>query len=154
MKIKWSEKAIDTFGRFYAGQISMGWLTLDEVPAQFKERTQYYVDLANQEREMQEPQNRGCKIDMWKPEFLSMILSASVSVLTLFTFFQSRMTNSERRTTILEEKDKQHDKELIEIKKRLDNHDKQNEALIRLTTEITNLSEKVEKIDSKFEELS
>ena len=55
MKIKWSEKAIDTFGRFYAGQISMGWLTLDEVPAQFKKRTQYYVDLANQEQEMQEP---------------------------------------------------------------------------------------------------
>lgn len=154
MKIKWSEKAIDTFGRFYAGQISMGWLTLDEVPAQFKERTQYYVDLANQEQEMQEPQNRGCKIDMWKPEFLSMILSASVSVLTLFTFFQSRMTNSERRTTILEENAKQRDKELVEIKKRLDNHDKQNEALIRLTTEITNLSEKVEKIDTKLEELS
>ena len=154
MKIKWSEKAIDTFGRFYAGQISMGWLTLDEVPAQFKERTQYYVDLANQEQEMQEPQNRGCKIDMWKPEFLSMILSASVSVLTLFTFFQSRMTNSERRTTILEENAKQRDKELVEIKKRLDNHDKQNEALIRLTTEITNLSEKVEKIDNKLEEIS
>lgn len=154
MKIKWSEKAIDTFGRFYAGQISMGWLTLDEVPAQFKERTQYYVDLANQEQEMQEPQNRGCKIDMQKPEFLSMILSASVSVLTLFTFFQSRMTNSERRTTILEENAKQRDKELVEIKKRLDNHDKQNEALIRLTTEITNLSEKVEKIDTKLEELS
>lgn len=154
MKIKWSEKAIDTFGRFYAGQISMGWLTLDEVPAQFKERTQYYVDLANQEQEMQEPQNRGYKIDMWKPEFLSMILSASVSVLTLFTFFQSRMTNSERRTTILEENAKQRDKELVEIKKRLDNHDKQNEALIRLTTEITNLSEKVEKIDTKLEELS
>lgn len=154
MKIKWSEKAIDTFGRFYAGQISMGWLTLDEVPAQFKERTQYYVDLANQEQEIQEPQNRGCKIDMWKPEFLSMILSASVSVLTLFTFFQSRMTNSERRTTILEENAKQRDKELVEIKKRLDNHDKQNEALIRLTTEITNLSEKVEKIDTKLEELS
>ena len=88
---------------------------------------------------------------MWKPEFLSMILSASVSVLTLFTFFQSRMTNS---TTILEENAKQRDKELVEIKKRLDNHDKQNEALIRLTTEITNLSEKVEKIDTKLEELS
>ena len=91
---------------------------------------------------------------MWKPEIISMFLSASVSVLTLFTFFQSRMTSSERRTTILEEKDKQQDKELIEIKKRLDNHDKQNEALIRLTTEITNLSEKVEKIDTKLEELS
>ena len=28
MKIKWSEKAIDTFGRFYAGQILMGGLHL------------------------------------------------------------------------------------------------------------------------------
>ena len=91
---------------------------------------------------------------MLKPGFLSMILSAAVSLLTLFTFFQSRMTSSERRTTILEEKDKQQDKELIEIKKRLDSHDKQNEALIRLTTEITNLSVKVEKIDNKLEELS
>lgn len=91
---------------------------------------------------------------MLKPGFLSMILSAAVSLLTLFTFFQSRMTSSERRTTILEEKDKQQDKELVEIKKRLDSHDKQNEALIRLTTEITNLSVKVEKIDNKLEELS
>ena len=91
---------------------------------------------------------------MLKPGFLSMVLSAAVSLLTLFTFFQSRMTSSERRTTILEEKDKQQDKEIIEIKKRLDSHDKQNEALIRLTTEITNLSVKVEKIDNKLEELS
>ena len=91
---------------------------------------------------------------MLKPGFFSMILSAAVSLLTLFTFFQSRMTSSERRTTILEEKDKQQDKELVEIKKRLDSHDKQNEALIRLTTEITNLSVKVEKIDNKLEELS
>ena len=151
MKIKWSEKAIDTFGRFYAGQISMGWLTLDEVPAQFKERTQYYVDLANQKPETQEPQNRGCKIDMWKPEFLSMILSSSVSVLTLFTFFQSRMTNSERRTTILEENAKQQDRELSEVKKRLDNHDTQMRVLIQLTEQIKNLSEQVEKIDNKLE---
>lgn len=83
-----------------------------------------------------------------------MILSASVSLLTLFTFFQSRMTSTEKRLTILEEKNKQNDKELVEIKKRLDSHDKQNEALIRLTTEITNLSVKVEKIDNKLEELS
>ena len=83
-----------------------------------------------------------------------MILSAAVSLLTLFTFFQSRMTSSERRTTILEEKNKQFDKEIVEIKKRLDNHDRQNEALVRLTAEITNLSEKVEKIDNKLEELS
>lgn len=91
---------------------------------------------------------------MLKPGFLSMILSAAVSLLTLFTFFQSRMTSSERRTTILEEKNKQFDKEIVEIKKRLDNHDRQNEALVRLTAEITNLSDKVEKIDNKLEELS
>ena len=91
---------------------------------------------------------------MIKPGFLSMILSAAVSLLTLFTFFQSRMTSTEKRLTVLEEKDKQEDKEIVEIKKRLDSHDKQNEALIRLTTEITNLSVKVEKIDNKLEELS
>ena len=64
------------------------------------------------------------------------------------------MTTNERRTTILEEKEKQFEKEIVDIKKRLDNHDRQNEALIRLTTEITNLSDKVEKIDNKLEELS
>ena len=53
---------------------------------------------------------------MWKPEFLSMILSAAVSLLTLFTFFQSRMTSTEKRLTILEEKNKQNDKELEETK--------------------------------------
>ncbi|MCO4467892.1 hypothetical protein Si133o_01898 [Streptococcus infantarius subsp. infantarius] len=88
---------------------------------------------------------------MWKPEFLSMILSASVSVLTLFTFFQSRMTNSERRTTILEENAKQQDRELSEVKKRLDNHDTQMRVLIQLTEQIKNLSEQVEKIDNKLE---
>ena len=91
---------------------------------------------------------------MWKPEFLSMLLSASVSVLTLFTFFQSRMTNSERRTTILEEKDKQNDKELEETKSRLDNHDLQMQVLIQMTEQIKNLSEKVDKIDNKLEEIS
>ena len=91
---------------------------------------------------------------MWKPEIISMFLSASVSVLTLFTFFQSRMTNSERRTTILEEKDKQNDKELEETKSRLDNHDLQMQVLIQMTEQIKNLSEKIEKIDNKLEELS
>ena len=91
---------------------------------------------------------------MWQPEIISMFLSASVSVLTLFTFFQSRMTNSERRTTILEEKDKQNDKELEETKSRLDNHDLQMQVLIQMTEQIKNLSEKVDKIDNKLEEIS
>ena len=91
---------------------------------------------------------------MWKPEFLSMILSASVSLLTLFTFFQSRMTLTEKRLTILEEKNKQNDKELEETKTRLDNHDLQMQVLIQMTEQIKNLSEKVDKIDNKLEEIS
>ena len=83
---------------------------------------------------------------MWKPEFLSMILSAAVSLLTLFTFFQSRMTSTEKRLTILEEKNKQNDKELEETKTRLDNHDLQMQVLIQMTEQIKNLSEKVDKI--------
>lgn len=91
---------------------------------------------------------------MWRPEIISMILSASVSVLTLFTFFQSRMTSTEKRLTILEEKNKQTDKELEETKGRLDNHDLQMQVLIQMTEQIKNLSEKIEKIDNKLEELS
>ena len=85
---------------------------------------------------------------MWKPEFLSMILSAFVSVLTLFTFFQSRMTSTEKRLTVLEEKNKQNDKELEETKGRLDNHDLQMQVLIQMTEQIKNLSEKIEKIEN------
>lgn len=88
---------------------------------------------------------------MIKFETITAIVGALVSMLTIFAFFQGRMTTNERRTTILEEKDKQFEKEFVEIKKRLDDHDKQNEVLIRLTAEITNLSDKVEKIDSKLE---
>ena len=91
---------------------------------------------------------------MIKFETITAIAGAFVSALTIFTFFQSRITTNERRTTILEEKDKHFDKEIAEIKKRLDNHDRQNEVLIRLTAEIANLSDKVEKIDNKLEELS
>ena len=91
---------------------------------------------------------------MWRPEIISMVLSASASVLTLFTFFQSRMTSTEKRLTILEEKNKQNDKELEETKSRLDNHDLQMQVLIQMTEQIKNLSEKIEKIDNKLEELS
>ena len=88
---------------------------------------------------------------MWRPEIISMILSAAVSVITLFTFFQSRMTSTEKRLTILEEKNKQNDKELEETKGRLDNHDLQMQVLIQMTEQIKNLSEKIEKIDNKLE---
>ncbi|WP_293888386.1 hypothetical protein [Streptococcus sp.] len=64
------------------------------------------------------------------------------------------MTSTEKRLTILEEKNKQNDKELEETKCRLDNHDLQMQVLIKMTEQIKNLSEKVDKIDNKLEELS
>lgn len=91
---------------------------------------------------------------MWKPETASVVLSCVVSFLGIFTFFQGRMTSTEKRLTILEEKNNQQDKELAEIKNRLDNHDLQMQVLIQMTEQIKNLSEKVEKIDNKLEELS
>lgn len=91
---------------------------------------------------------------MWKPETISVVLSCVVSFLGIFAFFQGRMTSTEKRLTILEEKDKQQDKELTEIKARLDNHDLQMQVLIQMTEQIKNLSEKVDKIDNKLEELS
>ena len=91
---------------------------------------------------------------MWKPETVSVILSCVLSFLGIFTFFQSRMTSTEKRLTILEENNKQQDKQLTEIKARLDNHDLQMQVLIQMTEQIKNLSEKIEKIDNKLEDLS
>lgn len=91
---------------------------------------------------------------MWKPETVSIILSCVLSFLGIFTFFQSRITSTEKRLTILEENNKQQDKQLTEIKARLDNHDLQMQVLIQMTEQIKNLSEKIEKIDNKLEELS
>lgn len=90
---------------------------------------------------------------MLDPEIIRMILSISLSLLTLFTFFQSRMTSTEKRLTILEENNKQQDKQLIENKYILDNHDQQMKVLIQMTEQIKNLSEKIEKIDNKLEEV-
>ncbi|SNU08726.1 hypothetical protein SAMN05216470_1419 [Streptococcus equinus] len=84
---------------------------------------------------------------------INTILGVAVAGLTLFGFFQNKMTNNERRLTILEEKNNQQDKELAEIKNRLDNHDQQMKVLIQMTEQIKNLSEKIEKIDKKLEEV-
>lgn len=91
---------------------------------------------------------------MWRPETVSLVLSCILSFLGIFTFFQNRMTSTEKRLTILEEKKNQEEKELEEIKRRLDNHDLQMQVLIQMTEQIKNLSGKVEKIDNKLEELS
>ncbi|QBX16204.1 hypothetical protein Javan237_0006 [Streptococcus phage Javan237] len=63
------------------------------------------------------------------------------------------MTASERRLTVLEEENKQKTLTLEEYKDRLNKHDKQNETLIMLTQQMTSLTEKVEKIDNKLEEV-
>ena len=84
---------------------------------------------------------------------INTILGVAAAGLTLFGFFQNKMTNNERRLTILEEKNNQQDRELAEVKNRLDNHDQQMKVLIQMTEQIKNLSEKIEKIDKKLEKV-
>ena len=81
------------------------------------------------------------------------ILGIAIGIMTLFAFFQNRMTASERRLTILEEENKQTAKLLGEYSERLKEHDKQNDVLIKLTQQLTNLNEKVEKIDKRLDEV-
>ena len=141
---------------YFAMQIELGWITIEQVPKRFRKQVQDLLDLSHAGLQDDNAAEQAQKVKkyMLKPEFLSMILSAAVSLLTLFTFFQSRMTSTEKRLTVLEEKNKQNDKELEETKTRLDNHDLQMQVLIQMTEQIKNLSEKVDKIDNKLEELS
>ncbi len=81
------------------------------------------------------------------------ILGIAVAIVTLFAFFQGRMTASERRLTVLEEENKHTNRTLDDYRERLKKHDKQNDVLIKLTQQLTNLNEKVEKIDKKLEEV-
>ena len=84
---------------------------------------------------------------------VDVVLGITVAIITLFSFFQSRITESERRLTILEEENKQKARTLDEYSERLKKHDKQNDVLIQLTQQLTNLTEKVDKMDAKLEEI-
>ena len=61
--MKFPKNVIESFAKYYALQIEMNWITIDKVPDQFKERTQYYVDLANQEQELVDLSHAGLQED-------------------------------------------------------------------------------------------
>lgn len=82
---------------------------------------------------------------------IGMLLSAFVALLTVFTFFQTRMTTTEKRLTILEQKDIQTDEKLEEYKIRLDNHDRQTEVMIRMSEQLNVLNSKVDSLAEKLE---
>lgn len=87
-----------------------------------------------------------------KPEHVYAFVGFIVTIIGMWNVFSSKITAQEKRLVVLE-KDVE---TLTEFKqtalKRIDNHDKQNEVLIRLTTNIEYLTEKVEAIDKKMEE--
>lgn len=84
-------------------------------------------------------------------DMIGMLLSAFVALLTVFTFFQTRMTTTEKRLTILEQKDIQTDEKLEEYKVRLDNHDRQTEVMIRMSEQLNVLNAKVDNLAEKLE---
>lgn len=83
-------------------------------------------------------------------DMIGMLLSAFVALLTVFTFFQTRMTTTEKRLTILEQKDIQTDEKLEEYKLRLDNHDRQTEVMIRMSEQLNVLNAKVDGLAEKL----
>ena len=73
---------------YFAMQIELGWITIEQVPKRFRKQVQDLLDLSHAGLQDDNAAEQAQKVKkyMLKPEFLSMILSAAVSLLTLFTF--------------------------------------------------------------------
>lgn len=81
---------------------------------------------------------------------ITIVISAVAGMITVFSFFQNRMTSTEKRLSLLEKNDEYICEKLEDHKLRLDNHDKQTEAIVRMTEQLKVLSEKVDKMDHKL----
>ena len=85
------------------------------------------------------------------PEDISLLVGFISILLGVYGRFKGDIVSAEKRLTIIE-KDIEN---LEEFKRsatlRLDNHDKQNEALIQMKTSLEYLTEKVDAIDKRLE---
>ena len=87
------------------------------------------------------------------PEDISLWFGLIASIVAIYGKFKADVIIQEKRLTVLE-KDNEYAKEFQRTaSKRLDNHDKQNEALVRMNTSLEYLTEKVDAIDKRLEEL-
>ena len=79
----------------------------------------------------------------FRPEHVHIFVAFVSSVLGMWSILSAKMTKQENRNTILE-KDVEHLKEFKEsANRRLNNHDKQNEALLVLAEQVKNMSEDI-----------
>ena len=67
---------------------------------------------------------------------ITIVISAVAGMITVFSFFQNRMTATEKRLSLLEKNDEYISEKLEDHKLRLDNHDKQTEAIVRMTEQM------------------
>lgn len=81
---------------------------------------------------------------------ITIVISAVAGMITVFSFFQGRMTATEKRLSLLEKNDEYISEKLYDHKLRLDNYDKQTEAIVRMTEQLKVLSEKVDKMDHRL----
>lgn len=81
---------------------------------------------------------------------ITIVISAVAGMITVFSFFQNRMTATEKRLSLLEKNDEYINEKLEDHKLRLDNYDKQTEAIVRMTEQLKVLSEKVDKMDHRL----
>ena len=82
---------------------------------------------------------------------MTTVVPIALSALTFYFAARNSTSSLEHRLTRLESDNEYRTKILEEYKIRLDNHDKQNEALIRMTEQISNLSQKVDEINKKLD---
>ena len=79
----------------------------------------------------------------FRPEHVYTFVAFVSSILGMWSILSAKMTKQENRNTVLE-KDIEHLKEFKEsANHRLNNHDKQNEALLVLAEQVKNMSDDV-----------
>ena len=79
----------------------------------------------------------------FKPEHIYTFIAFASSILGMWSTLSAKMTRQENRSTVLE-KDIESLKEFKEsANRRLDNHDKQNEAILVLAEQVKNMGDDI-----------
>ena len=79
----------------------------------------------------------------FKPEHIYTFIAFISSILGMWSTLSAKMTRQENRSTVLE-KDIENLKEFKEsANRRLDNHDKQNEAILVLAEQVKNMGDDI-----------
>ena len=84
-------------------------------------------------------------------EFARWLFSVIGPLLAVYSYINNQTTKQENRITMLEQEYVYFKEGMAEARKRLDNHDEQNKALIALVEQVKGLGEDVKRIETKLD---